>query len=130
MSKTDAPLKAVLQSAVCPDEIQKQRFLAFLEKKYRTKVELIWEKVETGDNGFCLRVGAEVYDWSVKGRFEQFRTELQKLSETSAPVILRNIPMARMSPWIACSPRRRGAGLTMLFCGFLRRTRSPWIRKI
>ena len=87
MSKSDAPLKAVLQSAVCPDEVQKQRFLAFLEKKYHTKVELIWEKVETGDNGFCLRVGAEVYDWSVKGRFEQFREELQKLSETSAPVI-------------------------------------------
>ena len=87
MSKADAPLKAVLQSAVCPDEIQRQRFLAFLEKKCHTKVELIWEKVETGDNGFCLRVGAEVYDWSVKGRFEQFREELQKLSETSAPVI-------------------------------------------
>ena len=87
MSKSDAPLKAVLQSAVCPDEVQRQRFLAFLEKKYHTKVELIWEKVETGDNGFCLRVGAEVYDWSVKGRFEQFREELQKLSETSAPVI-------------------------------------------
>lgn len=87
MSKTESTLKAVLQSAVCPDEVQKQRFIAFLEKKYQTKVELVWEQVETKDNGFCLRVGTEVYDWSIRGRFEQFRAELQKLSEADTPII-------------------------------------------
>lgn len=87
MSKTDAPLQAVLQSASSPDETQRQRFIAFLEKKYGREIELVWEKTQTPDNGFCLRVGAEVYDWSVKGRFEQFRAELQKLSEADTPII-------------------------------------------
>lgn len=92
MSKTDAPLRAVLSSASEPDEKQKTRFITFLEKKYQRRIELVWEKVDTKDKGFRLQVGTEVYDWSVQGRFEQFRTELQKLADANAPIIplLRN----------------------------------------
>lgn len=86
-SKEDAPLKAVLSSSTEPDERQKLRFIAFLEKKYQKKIELVWEKTETKDDGFRLSVGTEVFDWSVKGRFEQFRAELQKLAEANGPII-------------------------------------------
>jgi len=87
MSSSDGVTKAYLRSAAEPDARQKERFVAFLEKKYQTKVALIWEKVETDDNGFQLRIGTEVFDWSIKGRFDQFREELQKLSEADSPII-------------------------------------------
>lgn len=103
MSKTKAPMKAVLQAANFPDESQRIRLISFLEKKYQSEIELVWEQVNDQDNGFRLKVGTEVYDWSTQGRFEQFRAELQKLAGASKPIIplLRNTINAWMPESIA-----------------------------
>lgn len=103
MSKTKAPMKAVLQAANFPDESQRIRLISFLEKKYQSEIELVWEQVDDQDNGFRLKIGTEVYDWSTQGRFEQFRAELQKLAGASKPIIplLRNTINAWMPESIA-----------------------------
>ncbi|MCM1568446.1 MAG: F0F1 ATP synthase subunit alpha [Roseburia sp.] len=79
--------KAVLRSAVAPDEEQRKRFVAFLTEKYQCNIQLVWEKTDKLDQGFQLQVGAEMYDWSVRGRFEQFREELIKLGDAREPII-------------------------------------------
>ncbi len=86
MSK-DTVVKAVLRSASEPDERQRERFVAFLTEKYQCEIQLVWEKIDRLDQGFQLQVGSEMYDWSVKGRFEQFREELMKLGDAQAPII-------------------------------------------
>lgn len=80
-------LVAVLRSQAAPDEVQKQRFIEFLTQKYQKNVELVWEKTDKLDQSFQLQVGAEIYDWSVRGRFEQFREEIAKLSDNEMPII-------------------------------------------
>lgn len=104
--------KAYLRAAAEPDGIQKQRMTAFLEKKYQCRVELIFEKMQTQDNGFQLQIGTEVYDWSARGRFEQFREELRKLGDASQPII----PLLRetISAWVPEStPQELGTVLSV-----------------
>lgn len=86
-SLKDTEKKAILRSAVAPDEEQKERFIAFLTRKYQCGIQLVWEKTDKLDQGFQLQVGAEMYDWSVRGRFEQFREELAKLGDAQEPII-------------------------------------------
>lgn len=86
-SPKDTEKKAILRSAVAPDEEQKERFIAFLSRKYQCGIQLVWEKTDKLDQGFQLQIGAEMYDWSVRGRFEQFREELAKLGDAQEPII-------------------------------------------
>lgn len=76
MNNRDFGKKAVLYSADPPDGKQKERFLAFLEKKYGPDISLEWIREEKAAGGFRLEVGAEVYDWSVSGRFLQLKDSL------------------------------------------------------
>lgn len=80
-------MKAYLRSAVSPDEVQTKRFEEFLAQKYNCEMELVWEQTERIEQGFQLQVGSEIYDWSVRGRFEQFREEISKLKDAQVPII-------------------------------------------
>lgn len=76
MSKTDDVKTAVLYSSSEPDEAQEKRFKEFLKSKYGEDIELVWKSSEAFPGGFRLEVGAEVYDWSVNGRFQQLKDTL------------------------------------------------------
>ena len=71
---------AKLLSAVRPSAEQEKRFLAFLETQYSPGTTLTWQQSDAYPNGFRLEVGAEVYDWSVEGRLDQFKSALEKLA--------------------------------------------------
>ena len=73
------PKKAVLYGAEAPSEEQKARFLRFLSETYGENVSLSFEKTEKKD-GFVLKVGNEVYDWSAEGRRRQLETALRRVS--------------------------------------------------
>ncbi len=83
----DTVKKAVLRSAQEPDAKQRERFVAFLTEKYQCEIQLVWEQTDKLNQGFQLQVGAEMYDWTVRGRFEQFREELKKLGASRTPII-------------------------------------------
>ena len=79
--------RAVLYAAVPPDEGQRARFSAFLEKKYGEAFDLEFRESALFPGGFRLEVGAEVYDWSVGGRFRQLRDTLTQVAGEEGSII-------------------------------------------
>lgn len=73
--KNDEKLHALLYCVTPPTEKQKKGILDFLGHKYGpSELEIISDPSLKG--GFVLHAGADVYDWSVKGRVEQLRRSL------------------------------------------------------
>lgn len=72
-------LTATLLCVMPPDEHQEQGIRAFLQKKYGEDVALTIQQDASLKSGFQLHVGSEVYDWSAKGRMEQFRQQVEQL---------------------------------------------------
>ena len=72
-------LTATLLCVTPPDEHQEQGIRAFLKKKYGEDVALTIQQDASLKSGFQLHVGSEVYDWSAKGRMEQFRQQVEQL---------------------------------------------------
>ena len=81
-------IEATLRSASLPDEFQKKRFVDFLEKRYNTKVKLVCIEDITIQGGFELRIGTDVYDWTVDGRMDQLKKRLAELPNTTPENII------------------------------------------
>ena len=92
---------AVLYSAEAPNEEQTKRFEAFVRERYGEDVDFRWE--ETPDmlgGGFRLKVGSEVYDWSVEGRFQQLKEAIQKVAKRNDNVVpLIKETIRSWTPW-------------------------------
>ena len=58
-----------------PDEAQLRGIQAFVQKHYQDSGEISFEMEEDASigGGFILEAGNEVYDWSTKGRLQQFQ---------------------------------------------------------
>ena len=91
-------LEATLRSAVLPDEFQKKRFVDFLEKKYQTKIKLDCVKDITVQAGFELRVGTDVYNWTVDGKLEQLKERLAHIQPPS-PDKLISLLKENLNEW-------------------------------
>lgn len=79
---TDTKQSRLTTTLLCvtpPDEHQEQGIRAFLQKKYGEDVALTIQQDSSLKSGFQLHVGSEVYDWSAKGRMEQFRQQVEQL---------------------------------------------------
>lgn len=79
---TDTKQSRLTPTLLCvtpPDERQEQGIRAFLQKKYGEDVALTIQQDSSLKSGFQLHVGSEVYDWSAKGRMEQFRQQVEQL---------------------------------------------------
>lgn len=61
-----------------PDEAQLRGIQAFVQKHYQDSGEISFEMEEDASigGGFILEAGNEVYDWSTKGRLQQFQEKL------------------------------------------------------
>lgn len=79
--------KAVLYSFEEPTAAQKERFSAFIKKKYGDGFSFEWKKDEKIKKGFKLSVGSEIYDWTVAGRFLQLKNEIEKSAGSSGNVV-------------------------------------------
>jgi len=88
-------LTATLLCVTPPDEHQEQGIRAFLQKKYGEDVALTIQQDASLKSGFQLHVGSEVYDWSAKGRMEQFRQQVEQLVAKNARKDI--IPLLRSS---------------------------------
>ena len=77
---------AVLLSSAAPTKTQEKRLQAFLQRTYGRELPLIWEKTE-GLQGFQLRVGSDLYDWSLEGRLRQFAEHLTKTDLSAADIM-------------------------------------------
>ena len=77
---------AVLLSSAAPTKTQEKRLQAFLQRTYGRELPLVWEKTE-GLQGFQLRVGSDLYDWSLEGRLRQFAEHLTKTDLSAADIM-------------------------------------------
>ncbi len=84
--KDNSKLHALLHCVTPPTARQEKGILAFLRKKYGScELEIVNDPSIKG--GFVLYAGADVYDWSVKGRVQQLRRSLE-LGDTDASGII------------------------------------------
>ncbi|MCR4923713.1 MAG: F0F1 ATP synthase subunit alpha [Lachnospiraceae bacterium] len=79
-------MKAVVRGAVSPDDKQREKLKAFLEKKYKSEVLLEFIK-DVNIRGFILEIGNDVYDWTAEGMVEQFEEKLKTIKVSSDSVI-------------------------------------------
>ena len=104
--------KAVLYSAEAPDAVQKERFAAFLKHKYGSELPLEWVRSDAFPGGFRLEVGAQVYDWSVNGRFQQLADALTAVPAGNGNVI--PLLKEKLESWTpAAAPREVGSVLSV-----------------
>lgn len=87
MNKEKTATTAVLYSDTPPSEAQKNRFVEFLSETYGEGVTLVWEKTDTPKGNFQLKIGSEVYDWSVDGRFQQFKEAITGMKHSDGNII-------------------------------------------
>lgn len=78
---------AVLYSNIPPSETQEAKFNTFLTKKYGEEITLVWKKNDSLNDGFRLQVGSSVYDWSLNGRFLQFKEMISALKDKNTNII-------------------------------------------
>ena len=102
---------ATLWSPAEPSPEQREKLQAFLEKRYGPTT-LEWVRDDTLKGGFRLRVGEDIYDWSVEGRLRQLQEKLRDLNpgrEGIIPLIRETI--AGFDP--ATAPQETGTVLTV-----------------
>lgn len=69
-------LKAILSSKKEPDFSQKAKIEAFLEAKHKEKYDVVWNRDDSIEYGFTLRIGEDIYDWTIDGQLERLENEL------------------------------------------------------
>lgn len=80
-------LEALIFSDTAPNEEQKEKFISFLEKKYNSEIILKWQYTDKYKGGFRLKIGAELYDWTAKGRLKQIKESIYSATENAENVI-------------------------------------------
>ena len=78
---------AYLYASLPPTKEQEERFLAFLEGRYGEEFTLEYRESKAYPGGFRLEVGAEVFDWSLSGRFRQLKDALMQAIGESGDII-------------------------------------------
>ena len=88
---------AYLYAALPPTKEQEERFLAFLKERYHEDFTLEYRESKAYPGGFRLEVGAEVYDWSLSGRFRQLKDSLMQAIGESGDII--PLLRSRLDEW-------------------------------
>ena len=104
-------MTATLWSRTEPSQEQREKLQAFLEKRYGPTT-LEWVQDESLKGGFRLRVGEDIYDWSVEGRLRQLQEKLRDLNPGREGII----PLIRetIETWDpAAAPQETGTVLTV-----------------
>ena len=78
---------AYLYASLPPTKEQEERFLAFLKERYHEEFTLEYRESKAYPGGFRLEVGAEVFDWSLSGRFRQLKDALMQAIGESGDII-------------------------------------------
>lgn len=90
---------AILRSQKPAQADHMARLTEFVRQKYGRDVEIVWREDPTVKNGFILTVGSDVYDWSLKGRLQQFLDRVGKLPRNQDNYI--DLIKAELSDWQA-----------------------------
>ena len=104
-------MTATLWSRSEPSPERREKLQAFLDQRYGPTT-LEWVQDEELKGGFRLRVGEDIYDWSVEGRLRQLQEKLRDLNPGREGII----PLIRetIETWDpAAAPQETGTVLTV-----------------
>ena len=104
-------MTATFWSRTEPSPAQREKLQTFLEKRYGPTT-LEWVQDGSLKGGFRLRVGEDIYDWSVEGRLWQLQEKLRDLNPGRDGII----PLIRetIETWDpAAAPQETGTVLTV-----------------
>ena len=104
-------MTATFWSRTEPSPAQREKLQTFLEKRYGPTT-LEWVQDGSLKGGFRLRVGEDIYDWSVEGRLRQLQEKLRDLNPGRDGII----PLIRetIETWDpAAAPQETGTVLTV-----------------
>ena len=104
-------MTATFWSRTEPSPAQREKLQTFLEKRYGPTT-LEWVQDGSLKGGFRLRVGEDIYDWSVEGRLRQLQEKLRDLNPGRDGII----PLIRetIETWDpATAPQETGTVLTV-----------------
>ena len=105
-------LKAVLLSASAPSFEQEQRFTDFIHREYGPDVSLEWVQDDSLVNGFQLKVGEKIYDWTREGLYEQISRSVDKRKYAGKELI--PLIKAALTDWEAeALPAEKGTVITV-----------------
>ena len=100
MNNEKTPIQAVIYSNTAPTKEQEKKFVELLSEKYGEEITLDWAEDTSLKDGFRLKVGSKIYNWSTEESLRQFKKSVKELAHKSGDII----PLLRdaVSNW---SPR-------------------------
>ena len=78
--------EAVLLAAKAPSPEQQAKLEEFISRRYGPGIRLVFHE-DPSMHGFLLEVGSDIYDFSVRGRFEQLRHAIDAVSAKDGDII-------------------------------------------
>ena len=78
--------EAVLLAAKAPSPEQQAKLEEFISHRYGPGIRLVFHE-DPSMHGFLLEVGSDIYDFSVRGRFEQLRHAIDAVSAKDGDII-------------------------------------------
>lgn len=88
MENNTEKLSAILESAKEPSKEQIKKIQKFLENKYNSTIEVVFSQDDTIEYGFIIRVGSDLYDWTLEGKLTQLREDIEKIDTNDDNYIL------------------------------------------
>lgn len=88
MENNNEKLSAILESAKEPSKEQIKKIQKFLEDKYNSTIEVVFSQDDTIEYGFIIRVGSDLYDWTLEGKLTQLREDIEKIDTNDDNYIL------------------------------------------
>lgn len=88
MENNTEKLSAILESAKEPSKEQIKKIQKFLEDKYNSTIEVVFSQDDTIEYGFIIRVGSDLYDWTLEGKLTQLREDIEKIDTNDDNYIL------------------------------------------
>lgn len=76
MKNDNERISAILESAKEPSKEQISKIQNFLEEKYNSPIDLVFYQDDTIEYGFLIRVGSDLYDWTLAGKLNQLRDNI------------------------------------------------------
>lgn len=88
MENNNEKLSAILESAKEPSKEQIKKIQKFLEDKYNSTIEVVFSQDDTIEYGFIIRVGSDLYDWTLEGKLTQLREDIEKIDTNDNNYVL------------------------------------------
>ncbi len=106
-------IHALIRSAQPPTREQREKFVHFLASRYHGEIRMSWDKDPSVVDGFILTAGSDVYDWSIEGRLQQMKNQINSAPERPGVSVISLIRESVENFRMVAEPTEVGKVLTV-----------------